>query len=66
MTFTKTANENIYRVVSGGDVVGSVRKCVNWTVRGKSTVWEAMRAGAYLGSYRSRYDAGACLVSRGA
>lgn len=63
MTFTETSNPNIYRVWSGDEVVGTVRKSEAWTVRGKSIRWAATRAGKYLGSFPTRKEAAAVLAA---
>lgn len=64
MTFMKSqSRENTYLVSSSGKLVaGTVRK-VGKVFRGTSTVWEAWRAGKYLGTFKTRNEAGAYLAS---
>lgn len=65
MTFTKSQNqENTYYVSSGGSLAGKVKKVERWVVRGGRIEWEAYWAGKYLGSFRTRNDAGDFLANR--
>lgn len=62
MIFSKRLDaENAYFVISGGKIVGKVRKVENWVVRGTRISWEAYQAGKYVGSYETRKAAGESL-----
>lgn len=62
MTFTKSANhDHTYYVSTNGKIIGKVRKVERWVVRGTSIDWEAYRAGKYVGSFKTRNEAGKWL-----
>lgn len=65
MTFTKSQNyDHTYHVSTAGKLVGKVRRVEAWVVRGTRIEWEAFQAGKYLGTFKTRNDAGEYLANR--